>query len=171
MAKREPQKGSKSGNITSNVKLAAECGVTRGSVDKWRKHTDWSFGGPPWKMATVAKIKNWQATTLRPDYNKHPDAVEPIGPISDAMRQAKLMLTLERAAAVKLDRLIKEGQYLKRADVDRGRVQRIYQLKADFGDMARRLPAKLSGMSEREMEPVIWAAVATVLNVYAEGKP
>lgn len=155
--------------------LAKRLKVTQQRVSRLLRRDGWRWPKYGWSDAEVKEIVEW-VEVLRED--NPATATEPLGDDVDASevdgesldprellklvskpeQRIKLLGVIERAAKVRVDRELLLGGYLKKEDVDAGRVARVQAVRAELANV-RLLAIKMQGMSVIEMEGVLedWA--------------
>ena len=139
MSKRAP-----ASTVTSQAALAKALtakghAITQQALSKRIQSGDFPKG-PPWDVdACLAALA---------------DDGSPAG----AMAKAKLDLLVKRAAKLEIENTLALGGYLKREDVERGRVERVQAVRRELANI-RLLALKLDGKSVPAMELVLeqWA--------------
>lgn len=113
------------------------------------KHPLWNQSRrPPW---SIAKARAWAAATLAPDPSKQHDEPESLTAELDGMAGlkrhplmlAKLKLMLVRAEKLAVEKAILTGEYMKRSEVEQGRVRRAYAAKAVLERIPREMAYEL----------------------------
>lgn len=176
--------------------LAAAVGVKRQAVQTWIKRPEWKFGKQgPWN---IADVRRWRAATFMESHRQRgtktkaarkpsppqppataaaePDAtsadakaldVELKG--MDAEKAARIRLLLARASSVEFDRQVKGGRYLRREDVERGRVARIHAVRSRLQALPRQAASDLVGLDETQIESVLREHCDAICTAFADG--
>ncbi len=139
--------------IKTVTELAAKVGRDKSSVSRWIAREDWPFGQAPWPLAIVPKVEAW--------WDEH------IG-INPTLQDAKLNLLIERAAKVRMERELLAGLYMKKEEVERGQVQRIYSVRAKMQEVPLRAHL-LVGKTEMEIEAILTDWMRGICDYYANG--
>lgn len=162
--------------VSNQRDLAKALGVSPKTANKYVRDPRWKLGKGPWTDAAVAKARDWRrkhfptseeeaAASKAPADNARPGASDGDGAGDaddllprDPMTRAKLDLLVKRAAKVEIENTIALGGYLRREDVERGRVERIEAVKAELYTV-RVLAIQLEGKSLPERERILedWA--------------
>jgi hypothetical protein len=154
--------------------------VSQQRVSQLIRREGWRWGKFGWTDAELKEIKAWHAelreenpaTSSDPSVNPLDaapaitaalmgDVVDPqelLKLVTKPDQRIKLMGVIERAAKVKVDRELLLGGYLKKEDVEAGRLSRVQAVRAELANV-RLLAMKMQGMGVIEMERVLedWA--------------
>lgn len=140
------------------------------AVRKWLKNPDWPFGSGPWKESQLALIKAWAQTNLAPNM-----ATEDVmgtsngGDGSSKMHQAKLLVLIERARAMKFERELREGKYHPVETCMERRVRQIRAFREALQIVGMRLAPGLVGCSANQIEEAINNELRTICEEFASG--
>jgi len=153
----------------SQRELARAVGRSAAAVNGWLKRRDWPFPRQaPKRGWDVAAVKAWAETTLSPDpAAEAADAAlaRVDGKPMDEMQRAKLHVLVERAAKLRLEREIRQREYVHREQVQREVSRLIHAAKAELLNLPRCITPRLPP----EVEQVVMAGVRDVLDRLAEG--
>ena len=156
-----------SANFKSLEEIANFYSRSKSAVHKWTKHDSWPCKGKNYSKARIDKFcRRWidkvdapqssSHATDDPDFDSRPleELIQSLPP----ERRVKAMFALEKMASEKLDREMKLGGFLKKEDVERGRVERVVAVKAELVN-ARLLALKMEGKALPEREQILdeWA--------------
>jgi hypothetical protein len=157
--------------------LGSQLKITQQRVSKLLEREGWRWKKWGWTDAELEEIKAWHeelreqnpATSTNPEPASAAatfglvagDVVDPqelLKLVTRPDQRIKLMGVIERAAKVKVDRELLLGGYLKKEDVEAGRLARVQAVRAELANV-RLLAMKMQGMGVIEMERVLedWA--------------
>lgn len=164
--------------------LARGLGVSREAVTRYLKRPDWKFAATgPWN---VEQVRAWRDATLSPAHHdggkrrKRPaqppkDTVAGVSAGLDAElakldveKRARVNLLVERRLAIELDREIRSGRYMRREDVERGRVARIHAVRARLQALPRQAASDLVGLDETEISRVLTEHCDAICREFSE---
>jgi hypothetical protein len=152
--------------------LAKRLGISRPRLNKLLNDPEWRWGRGPWTEAQAAQAESWleerrrEANRTRGRYEE-PAAddltetdIDPVTAIKrmGPERQARTRVLIERYATLKLDREMKLGLYVLRADVQQEQVKRVLSVKAELQNIEQ-LVWRLEGRSADDMRVALkdWA--------------
>ena len=144
--------------ISNQSQLAGLVDRTPKTISLWVRRADWPVRKrPPWSLSELHTIREWSKGlkhaaeraagepglaggngTGLADLRNNPE------------RMAKLQLTVSRRALLELERGIKAGEFVRKTDVEAGRVQRILAVKEALLGMGARLAPRLARLSDAE---------------------
>jgi hypothetical protein len=158
--------------MTSGLRSLGEAlGVTSKTAHKYVNDPRWVKAGlsktGPWSDAQVEKARVWRRkyypssaadAALVAELPGH--AADPLSEIRDLspVKKAQLQLVVERAAKLKIERELLLGGYLKKEDVDRGRIERVASVRQELANI-RLLALKMEGKGLQDREQILedWA--------------
>lgn len=121
----------KTGWAYSQRELAGAHGVSVTLIGHWLADLRWREAKfsrhSPWSKEEIEKQKQWRAETLNPDRTRG-DA-EGGGGLSKAKMAMQVKVLVERELNLRVDRLIKEKEYVKRADADESMADKLRALR------------------------------------------
>jgi hypothetical protein len=140
--------GSSGSGAASVRELARRVGRSHTAVTKWLADPRFPVARRgPWDAATVARIREWAATTLEPDRAAEGpggagESAAAAAGLGDASNQskAKLALTVEKVKALKQAREIKAGLYHVVADCEARRMRQIIAVRDELLNVAAAAP-------------------------------
>ncbi len=130
--------------------LFKQLGVSRKTVNAWRKRPDWTFGEPPWSAAVVRAIDRWRKTQLQ-ENRAETERASKDDPEVLAQRKAKIERDIEAARKTRLQNEILEGRYIKAEQHDRTVVGFINLFKSKCSDLIESLPPLCEGKKASEI--------------------
>lgn len=150
--------------------LGQALGVTQKTAHKYVNDPRWTKAGlsktGPWSDAQVEKAKAWRRKFFPSSAADAALLAEPSGatdPLSEIrdlspVKRAQLQLVVERAAKLKIEREMLLGGYLKKEDVERGRVERVAAVRQELSNI-RLLALKMEGKGLQDREQILeeWA--------------
>jgi hypothetical protein len=158
-------------DVKTLTELAKQVKRDVGQISRWLRRADWPFPRRgPWTAATVKKIKDW-STTLAP--NPAADAIDELeifrpGDRADE-RAAKLKILQERGLKLEFERKMLEGTLVDKAEVVRGRVQRVLKVRNAMMSAGQRLALRLAGVSGTlEIQRIIDDELRTICDGFAD---
>ncbi len=175
--------------------LGRRLGVSASAVRKWAVKSEWTFGkSPPFN---VGAVREWRAVVIfgamldtdspatgaKPSVGAGDPGSNDDGSIDvlaelrkSPIMRARLAKLIEQTAAIKLDRSIKEGQYVRLANIRRAAIANIHEIKTVLlslprlaGTIAQRV--ELGKQDERVIEQLIDRRVRAILEQFARGQP
>jgi hypothetical protein len=162
--------------------LARLVGKTPKTLSLWSRDARWPFGrsGP----YDVAAVRAWAARTLAPNpaapdpqespssppssSDSSPDGLDAIDGRRDVARAtqiAKLRVLVERSANLKVDRLIKEREYVPRAEYQTRQDQRESAIVVSLMQLPERLAPALANKPAEELRRILDHALRNLLNL------
>ena len=139
--------------ITSLRKLAEALGANHGVLSRLRRNPDWPVSPTaPWDSERdVPAIRQWMA---RRSESRFVPAVAAggrgVGQNLSPQQVAQIKLYMARERDITLRTEIRRGEYIRRDEVDQGRVARILAVKDQLLHMHRRLEERLRAIIKRE---------------------
>lgn len=153
--------------IDSQRALARELGVTETSVRRYVADPRWLFARtPPWPDSEVPRMQAWANNELqRPDGDSRAEALAAIQQSPE--RTLKLKYMLAKTNKLELEREIMARRYVKREDVYRAFLKRIFAVKRAFANLPEELAPLLAGKEEPEIRDILRERLTAVLNEFA----
>lgn len=182
MAPAPPERGfSPPGKVATLRALARALPRSHQAVGKWLRHPRWPFGQQgPWD---VEAVRRWADATLAPNpaagHAAAPEAAPTGGglggtaglnqrhDIATATQVARLRLIVERESNLRLDRLIKEGRYISREQVERESIRKIVAVRTAFMRLPRALGPLLEQQDRHTCTRVLEQALRDICNAFA----
>ena len=168
--------------ISNFSQLARTLGVSRQRATRLAKSPGWAFGNPPWPAAVAGKIvadharRRAESNAVGDDDEGAVD-LDGIGSFDEAIRRllpkspvsaARIKSAQERWIAVEQKRRIEVGDYILKSEVERGRIARVYAVRAGLADIPLQAH-RFVGKSEAEIAAELTAMVRAVCNRFADG--
>lgn len=152
--------------IKSQKALGKLIDRTQECISGYVRRNDWPVRrNSPWSPGDLKKIKIWLITL---EQQKRIPEGEILSPVMTKVQSARYELYNEKAMLAKMDRLVREGEYLKKSDVELGRVKRIHAVKAGLMRLVQFLPKQLVGMTdEAEIGNLIESQVREICDGFA----
>ena len=161
-------------SYTNQKKLAARLKVSGPRLSQLLAESDWSFGKAPWSESQAVKI-DAHLKARRSMNNATAGAVEEsaddaaIATLSkNPERVARIKLIVARTAKIILDRELLAGGYIRREDVEREAVARVYSVRAKLQELPLRA-SLLAHKSEAEIERQLTEIAREICDHYAGG--
>lgn len=125
--------------ISGQSELASALGVSQQRVSELMRDPDWRWPRKSWSSDDVHEIDNW-LTRRRSENNASADlgrdeisdaaAADVLGSLKrDPVKVAKLKKLIEETTLIKLNRQLKEGNYILKSEVEEQRIIRIEAVK------------------------------------------
>ena len=159
---------------SNQKKLAARLKVSAPRLSELMAESDWSFGKAPWSESQAAKI-DAHMKARRAVNNATAAVVEEtaddaaIAAMSkNPERVARIKLIIARTAKITLDREVLAGGYIRREDVERENVARVYSVRAKLQELPLRA-SLLAHKSEAEIERQLTEIAREICDHYAGG--
>ena len=153
--------------------LAQECGVSQPRIAQLvadgRIPRKVSYGEADVRRAKRALLEGRaanNATAAQDEDAGDETAIERLS--KNPERVARIKLVIERTAKIKLERELLAGGYLKREDVERERVARIYAVRAKMQEMPLR-SSLLVGKTDAEIHQSLTAWMKEICDHFAAG--
>lgn len=123
--------------------LAAAHGVSKQAVWKWTRDPRWAGAGfsvrGPWRGDAVERQKAWRQEVLQENRAADPDAAMADGKLGKAKTIAQIKVLVEREANMRVDRLIKEKQYVARAEAEEATAAKLRAIRVALMAVPRAL--------------------------------
>src|SRR5579862_147869 len=113
--------------------LAGKLGITKQRVSQLKQQEEWRWGDGPYNIAQAKQIKAWiddkralnnAASSV---FSEDEDAVSSIDSLARSPeRVAKIKLIIERTAKIKLEREMLAGGFVRKEEVERIELARVY---------------------------------------------
>lgn len=142
--------------IQGQLWLAKKLGISQPRVAKLVKDPDWPFGKGPWKAGDVPAIQR-HMSERRAGNNATAESADDnaIAALSrNPEKVARIKLVVERTAKIKLERELLAGGYLKKEDVEKDRITRVYAVRAKMMEIPLRC-SLIAHKSEAECEAIL----------------
>lgn len=148
--------------------LARQIGRDPGTVSRWARRVDWEFGTGPWRAGQVPAIVEW-AGRLQEDRKVEAEGTGG-GDLGRATSIAKLKLLIEREANLKVIRLIKQQEFVKREEGEAVRARCHETIKRALMQVPRALRQILADTAQpAQVEEILTSALRVVCNEGFDG--
>jgi hypothetical protein len=161
----------------SQAWLALQLGISQPRVSTLVSEPDWPFARSSWSVKDVAAIRSYlqdrRATnnaSIAADEDAGDDAaIAQIAAINRSPeRVARIKYLIEQTAKVKLQRELLAGVYVRREDVEKERVARVFSVRSKLGELPGRA-AQIAGRDATECERILADWVREICDYYATG--
>lgn len=150
-----------SANFRSLNEIAKHYGRAKSAVHKWTQHADWPCAKGEYDRAKIdaffrQHIQKQHETVGPPIETDDPHEILKL--VTSPTKRLQLQGAVERMLKTRAEREFMLGGWLKKEDVEAGRVARIQAVRAELANI-RLLALKLDGKPVSEMEQVLedWA--------------
>jgi hypothetical protein len=160
----------------SQSDLSGRLRISQQRLSKLLRDPEWRWGRGPWTEDQADEADAWLAG--RREANNATAGMDS-GGVGDAQqleelkrnpeKLARLRLIIERTAKVKLERELLAGNYLKREQVAREQVSKVYAVRAKLQELPLRAHL-LVGKTEAECEAVLIGWMREVCEFFAGGE-
>ncbi len=149
--------------------FAGSLSVSRKTLVLWLRRADWPIRKrAPWNekdRTRVEEWRHWRQGGANYVNGGHAGQLNP-------ERRAKLRLLVARRRRLDLQRRIQAGKFISRAEVEKGRVQRILAVKGSLLCLGERLTRKLNGLDDGvSIKSIVDAEVRQLLRTFAGQAP
>lgn len=161
----------------SQADLAAHLKVSQPRVSQLIKGDGWTWGKGPWTEQQGAEIKA-SLIDRRAGNNATAAVIEDAADAGDdtAIRalsknpekQARIKLVIERTAKIKLERELLAGGYIRKDEVEKTALARVYSVRAKLQELPLRA-SLIALKTEAECEEILNGWMREVCDHYANG--
>lgn len=150
--------------------LARRLKITRGRMSQIANDPDWSFGRSGWSNATLVRID--QHIAARRESNNATASDEQVSEAelssltSNPEKKARIHLLVERTAKLKLERELLAGGFIKREEVEREQIAKVYSVRAKLQELPLRA-SLICHKSEAECESILREWMKEICDFYA----
>ena len=162
MAKRKS--GKSKGPAKSMQDLAAAHGVTKAAVAKWLRDVRWEEAGfsrrGPWSAAEIERQRAWRRESLQEDRAAKGTSTMGIG---HAKSVAQVKVLMERENYLRVARLIKEKEYVPRAEAEEQEAMKWRAVKSALQQIPKALRQALADAADPALcESIVEGALRAV---------
>ena len=163
------------GNIKTVAELGRALGISQKSASNLVRRDDWPFARvPPWPRSLCVRMRSWRLANLAEDPNPAQqkrttgddesalemslsEQVKMLSPLN----QVRIRKIVEQTATIKFERELMAGGWLKKTDVDSGRLRRMDAVRRILQDLPARA-AEFVGLDAVAMPAALekWARSA-----------
>lgn len=161
MAKTKSKPSARPSKISGQTALADALGVSQQRVSELMRDPDWRWPRKSWSSDHVHEISSW-LNRRRSENNATADeisddaAADVLGSLKrDPVKVAKLKKLIEETTLIKLNRQLKEGNYILKSEVQEERTMRIEAVKLKM----QQIPLRA-----KDVQAMFHAAIVRQLN-------